>query len=336
MQTGRTLKAPSDRTLNRMVIGAILILVIGIPLVIVLYVADRWVDPGPALVNRQVQTLETAVKADPNNVNVRLQLVGAYIADNRDADALTQLNQVLGIQSNNKSALLARGDLYNRRHDLEPARKDYQAIVDMMKDQEFAAEDREYGSALFGLAQVAIAANKPADAIAPLTTAAQMDGANADVLNLLGVAYLATGDAEKAIPNLRRAIAFVPTGWCEPYQSLSEAYGKQGNADEAAWATAMVDFCQKQPDKAKQALTALVGGPAAADAYLGLGMVAEQQGDRAGAATAYQKVLDRDPSNFNAQAGLSRATEASPAPGDTSTPTPTTPPTGVPASGGNS
>ncbi len=335
MHIARTLRSLSDRTLNRLIVGAILALVIGIPLIGVIYFVDRWVDPGPALVERKVQELEAAVKKSPNNVNTRLQLVGAYVADKRDADALTQLNEVLRIQPNNKTALLARGDLYNRQHDLESARKDYQAIVDMMKGQEFAAMDRELGSALFGLAQVAIAANKPADAIAPLTTALAMDSANADTLNLLGVAYLATGDASKAVQNLRRAVAFVPTDWCEPYQSLSQAYTKLGNAAEAAWATAMVDFCQQQPQKAKQELSALVDGSAAADAYLGLGMVAESQGDREAAASAYRSVLERDPGNFNAETGLARANGASPAPDNAATATPTTVPTPSPTAGGN-
>jgi tetratricopeptide (TPR) repeat protein len=335
MHMARTMKTPSDRTLNRLIRGSILVLVIGIPVFGVVYVMDRWVTPGPTLVERRTQELEAAVKKDPTNVNARLQLVGAYVAGKRDPDALTQLNEVLKAQPNNKTALLARGDLYDRQGNLPAAKNDYQAIVDLMKGQEFAAQDNELESALLGLAQIAITQARPADAIAPLNTALQMDAANADTLNLLGAAYLATGDPKKAVENLRKAVAFVPTDWCDPYVTLAQAYTKLGDAPEAAWATGMVDFCQKQPDKAKQELAALVGGTAAADAYLGLGMIAEVQADAPAAADAYRRVLGLDPGNFNAQAGLARVNAALGSPGDSTSPTPSTPPGTAPAAGGN-
>jgi len=335
------LKAPSDRTLNRLIVGAIAFLVVGTLVVGAIYVSDRWVSPGPTLVERRIQDLEAAVKTSPNNVNARLQLVGAYVAGRRDSDALTQLDEVIRIQPNNKTALLARGDAYSRLGNPSAAKRDYQAIVDLMKGQKFAPEDTELESALLGLAQIAMTEARPADAIANLNSALQIDRANADTLNLLGAAYLATGDAAKAVDSLRKAVTFVPTGWCDPYQTLGKAYTKLGNAEEAAWAGAMVDFCQQRLDQAKQMLSTLVGGKAATDAYLGTGMIAESQGDAAAAVSAYRAVLQRDPGNFNAEAGLARVTEVAPVPSAGASPvTSAAPPTSQPpatssAAGGN-
>lgn len=326
-----TLRNPSDRTINRLIVGAIAFLVVGTLVVGAIYLSDRWVDRGPTMVERRIQDLEAAVKANPNVISTRLQLVGAYVAAGRDPDALTQLNEVVKVQPDSKTALLARGDLYHRAASLDAAAKDYQTIVDIMQGAEFAPEDTELESAFYGLGQIALERKKPADAIGPLTSALKIDGANADTLNLLGSAYLATGVADKAVTVLRQAIAFVPTDWCDPYQTIGQAYTKLGNSAEAAWAAAMAQFCGKQPDVAKQQLQALVNGPAATDAYLGLGMIAEAASDQAGAADAYGKVLARDPSNFNAQTGLSRVT--GPGPATSAHPSPPVP---SPAAGGTS
>ncbi len=129
---------------------------------------------------------------------------------------------------------------------------------------------------------------------------------------------------------LRKAILFVPWGWCDPYTSLAAAYTSLGQPAEAEWAGAAVDACQGRIDQANARLDPLTTGPAATDALLSLGLIAEQDGDRAAAAGYYQKVLDRDQQNFNAQAGLGRVTD----PSTSSTPRPSVPAASA-APGGN-
>jgi tetratricopeptide (TPR) repeat protein len=304
----------SDRYLNRLIVGSILVLLVGIPLLTVVYMSDRWVDRGPTLAERRIQDLESAVRASPNVISTRLQLAGAYTAAGRESDALTQLNEVIKVQPDSKTALLARGDMFHRQGNLDAAAKDYQAIADLVAGTEFAPEDTELEAAFYGLGSIELDRSRPADAVGFLVDALQIDGANADTLYLLGRAYLDTGQSEKAVSSLRTAVAFVPTDWCEPYQALHDAYAKQANAPEAAWAAAMVAFCREQPDAAKRQLESLVSGPAATDAFLGLGMIAESQSDAAAAASAYRQVLARDPGSFNAEAGLSRVVGAAPSP----------------------
>ena len=133
---------------------------------------------------------------------------------------------------------------------------------------------------------------------------------DADTLALVGSSYLATGDTKNAINYLRQALMFVPAGWPDPYTTLAKAYTTAGQPEEAAWAGAMVDFANKDYDKAISELTPLASGPAAADAETGLGLALEGKGDMAGAAGWYRKAVAADPNNFTATSGLGRTTNS--------------------------
>ncbi len=178
MQMARTHKTPNDRTLNRLIVGAILILVIGIPLVGVIYFMDRYVDAGKPFVDRQIATLEETVRQTPNQMNARLQLAGAYRAANRYDDAIAQFTEVLKATAGNdqatgyvKTASLGRADTLRLKGDIAGATKDYQAVVDMMEGQEFAAADTELQSAYYNLGAIDLGQGKATDAIVALTAA---------------------------------------------------------------------------------------------------------------------------------------------------------------------
>ena len=49
---------------------------------------------------------------------------------------------------------------------------------------------------------------------------------DADALYLIGTAYVATGETDKAETTLRAAVAFVPIGWAEPYTAMADAFTK--------------------------------------------------------------------------------------------------------------
>jgi Flp pilus assembly protein TadD len=135
-------------------------------------------------------------------------------------------------------------------------------------------------------------------------TALRIDRADADAMNLLGTAYLANGKPKDAVDVLRRAVAFVPTGWCEPYAGLTTAYTSLGDAAGAGYAGGMVAFCEGRPDEAKAKLQPLTNGAVAVDAMLGLALIAAAEGDIDTATTLYTKVLEKDPENFSAITGL--------------------------------
>jgi tetratricopeptide (TPR) repeat protein len=223
----------SNRTLNRLIVALVAILVVGGLAITALYVSDRWMPHGTTVVDRQTAALEAAVRKEPNNVNARLQLAGAYTAAKRYQDAIDQFNAVLSVQPAYKSALLGRGEAYQAAGTLDKASADFQAVIDMAKGAEFAAEDTELAQAYYSLGAVLIAQDKASEAISPLLAALANNNTDSDTLFLLGEAYVATNQSSKAIEALRGAVSFVPTGWSDPYTTLAKAYTSAGQADEA-------------------------------------------------------------------------------------------------------
>lgn len=336
MMKSKTLKAPSDRSLDRLIVGAILMLAVGVPLVGALYVFDRYVTPPPTIVDQKTAELESAVRETPNNLPLRMRLAGAYMAAARYDEAVTQFDEVLTAADSlkaedvlglTKSAHLGRADAHRLAGDVEAAIYDYRFVVDVAQDGEFANVDVELQAAWFQLGSIALIQERPAEAIEALESALVINETDADTLHLLGRAYMLHGEADKAIESVRRAVLFVPIGWCEPYATLGQAYTALGQAEQATWAAAMTAFCRNDPIDPRPQLQALIGGPAALDALTGLGLIAEIGGDTTAAADWYRQALAMAPDDFTAASGLSRVapieSHASPDPVGT-------PPTTVP------
>ncbi|MEO8557383.1 MAG: tetratricopeptide repeat protein [Actinomycetota bacterium] len=151
----------------------------------------------------------------------------------------------------------------------------------------------------------------PKEAAQQLANAVLINRTDADALYLLGKALIESGDAKSGIDALHLAIALVPTGWCDPYAELSTAYTAQKDTAGAAYAGGMVALCEKRYAEAKTQLTTASSGTNALDAFIGLGLLAEEQGDYTAAADAYGKALAKDPASFAATTGMGRVGGAS-------------------------
>lgn len=125
------------------------------------------------------------------------------------------------------------------------------------------------------------------------------------------------GKHPEAVNTFRKALTFVPTEWCEPYQELKGSYEAQNLREQAAWAEGMNAFCSGDAAGAKAKLKALVDGQAGVDAMLGLGLMAQVERDVEGVKAWYSKALERDPKNMaaiGALAGLGIAPTPAPEP----------------------
>ncbi len=338
MQTTETQGKPrgmSDRTINRLIVGAIVAIVIIVPLIGVIYFLDRSTDPGPSMAQRAVTSAEEAVRKEPNNVTGRLSLATSYLQAERFQDAVTQYAEVLKVVPDHHGALLARGNAYLLLKDDASATKDFEALVAIAKEGEAANADPQLEEAYFRLGEIAFRAGRYEDAIASLAAALKINRTDADAMNVLGAALVQTGKAQDAVDVLTKAIALVPTGWCEPYQNLAGAYTALGKADGAAYANGMVAFCTQQPDVAVAALTPLTTGEFAMEALLGLGQIAESQGDVATAKEMYQKVLAKDPQNANAIFGMQRIAGGAADPHGSAVPAASEAPAASPSTGAN-
>ena len=310
-------RAISDRTVNCLIVALIALLAIGIPVVAVTYYLDRHVDAGPSIAQRAMENAEKAVRDNPNLISARLALASAYAAGKRPADAVSQFGIVLDSESGNRAALLGRADANRELGNLDAASGDYEALIDIAKDEEMAPVDKSLEAAYYGLGAIQLEQDKARDAATNLANALVIDQTDADALDLLGQALIKVGDNPNAIAALRDAVALVPTGWCDPYEHLASAYAAAGDADGVAYANGMVAECENRPDDAIAALEPLVSSAYGRDALVGLGLVAEQRGDANAAADYYRQVYDRDPSDFAAITGLARVGGTVPSPSAT-------------------
>lgn len=302
-----------DKQLNRWIKRLALLLVVGVVAFAAFYAVDRWRPATAPIVDRELTTLEAAVRADPSDVASRGRLADLYYAKQRFADAIAQYTILIDANKEVELASLGRARAYEQTDQYAAAITDYQKVIDIAKEGEMANVDPTLAAAYYGLGAVALEQGRAKDAIDPLTKALAIQRTDADALNAIARAYLQTGQPKLAIDRLTLAVSLVPTGWAEPYRNLETAYGQTGNADMAEWAGAMAAFVDGDTATAEQRLTAIAGGAHALEAAIGLGIVTEAKGDTAAAAEWYRKALAIDPRNMSATLGLGRVAAPSPA-----------------------
>jgi tetratricopeptide (TPR) repeat protein len=309
----------SNRSLRRLVRLLALVLVVVTPLLVAGYLLDQRADAGPTLAERKLAEAEAAVRQHPDEIGLRFSLAAAYLAANRDTDAVAQYDAVLQVEPEHVAALLAKATVLRQGGDHAGAEPMYERIVALRRDGEFAKVDADLQQAYFGLGVIAIQQERFDDAVAALESAIRIDRADADTWHQLALAQLGAGSPTQAVQAERQTVMFIPTEWADPYATMAEAYTALNQPEQAEWARGMVDLVAKEYGAAKEHLLPLVDGPAAADATTGLGLVAEHEGDLDAAVDWYRQALELDPDSITASWGLSRldagGLDASDAPG---------------------
>ena len=294
-----------EGTLDRLIRIGLVVVVVVIGLEGVRYFLD-WRNESPSLLERQLSSAEDAVRAQPSETGLRLRLAEVYRVAERPDDALTQYDEVLKIEPKQSTALVGRGEVLAGEGEHAEAASTFRQVIGAAGGGEFAAVDPQLQTAYYGLGGVLLEQDKAKEATRALRRAVAIEPTDADAWYLLGTAALEAGTPSLAVKALRQAVLFVPAEWCEPYERLSEAYADLNRKPYAEYATAMVDLCEERPDDAARRLRPLTSGPTAVDAMFGLGMAAEAESNRAGAARWYRRVLAVDAGNFNARSNLSR------------------------------
>lgn len=297
-----------DAQLNRWIKRVALLVVVVLVAFVAFYVVDRFRAPAPSLVDRNIATLEEAVRTDPKDIVARGKLADMYFAAERYEDAVGQYSAIIDSGKEIELASLGRAQSYQELGRYDEAKVDYAAVVEIAKDGEMANVDPNLQAAYFGLGAIALAQGKPKDAVEPLESAVAIIRTDADALTALGTAYNQLNESDKALEVLRRAAALVPVGWADPYQEMAKAYTAKGDAGYASWATAM-GLLAAGDDIGAEAALKTITGDAEIDAWIGLAYVAETRGDNATASDWYNKVLDKEPENESALLGLARVRE---------------------------
>jgi len=294
----------SEQTIDRLIRTGLKVVGVGIALVVVAYFLAR-PHAAPSLVDRQIAVGEKAVRASPANVGLRLQLAEVYRTANRPDGALEQYGAVLKVEPN-QTALVGRGEVLAQKGDLSAARQSFEETIGKAGGAEFAHVNPQLEGAYYNLGSVMLKQHQAKEAMLQEQKALKIEPTDADALYVLGTAAVQAGAYDRAVKALQQAVLYVPSGWCEPYEQLANAYRAQHRGPQMEYAGAMVELCEKKPADASRRLARLTSGPVAIDAMLGLGMAAEAESRRASAIRWYRKVLAIDPKNFNARGGLGR------------------------------
>lgn len=298
-------------------------LVIAFVGLIVVFIAVEWwisrppATAAPSQLELAVIEAENAVRDDPNNVDLRVTLADAYAKNDQIDEALDQLDAVLAVQPKHRPALMGKGVLLYRRGDLEEARPYLERVVANSGGGEFASADPQLSFTYYMLGKIASSGGKWQQAVDYFVKAVTIDKGDADSLYALGVAYNELGNAEYAVESFNAALAFVPTGWCEPYEGLLNSYEQIKDEDGVTYASAMVDVCNGGGLGDAESLKSITQTKFALSAFIGLGLAAQNDSDNAAALKWYQKAREIDPTNITANTGIASikaAMSPSPAP----------------------
>jgi tetratricopeptide (TPR) repeat protein len=244
------------------------------------------------------------VREDPNDAVVRLALADSYFAAERYTEAATQYEAVFTIDDKSALALAGLGRSLYSAGDRDGAAAAFQKVVDAA--QEADIRGTLAGAAYFYLGVIKLELLKPDEAIPLLRNAVLIDGADADAVQMLGAAYVATGNYDEALVYLAKAVRFVPN-FVEAYDQMAIAYDGKGQPNEAKYARAMSLFSRERYSDAAKDLEAVTAAlPRFTAAFVGLGQAREKLGQKEAAAAAYNMALSLDPNDFNARGGLVR------------------------------
>lgn len=269
------------------------------------YYMDRRVgSTGPTPIEMQTAQLEQAVRDYPDVIGPRLALGDYYYTGGRFKESAEQYEAALTIDEENILGLWGLGRALVAAGDPEGATVSFQKIIDAAKEADIRGD--LVGAAFFFMGKIALDKGNVDEAIELLKNAVAIDRADADSIYLLGAAYVAKGSYDEALPLLSRAVVFVPD-FSDAYGQMVIAYTGKGLAVEARYAKGMQLFSQGKLSEAAKELEAVIASkPQYAEAFVGLGLVREKQGQRDAAIRAYSQTLQLQPDNFAARYGLVR------------------------------
>ena len=296
----------SEQELRRILRLLIISFVILLAVFAGVYYMGHRVESTPSIPDQSVTKAEAAVKESPNDISARLQLAAVYARFGRADDALTQFNEILTAQPKNRAALLGVGAMLSKKGDFAGAKDQYTKFIKSSGKAEFSAADPQLEQAYYSLGIANLSLNDVPGATKALQSALGIDKTDADAWFSLGEAQSRAGKYKDAADSYSEALAFVPSGWCDPFSGLENAYSKLSDADGVIFAKGMKAICEGSGSDGTQELSTLTKGKYQLPALLGLGLAAENDGNSEMAIEYYTKATQVDPSNITARTALAR------------------------------
>jgi tetratricopeptide (TPR) repeat protein len=266
------------------------------------YYWDRYVHPGDVSALEQgVQSLESAIRQDSQDPEVRVVLAEHYLSQRRYEEALDQVQAVLSVYPEHEGALLVASLAHVRMGQPDAALEPLQRFVTLRQDRPLAGTDVALEAAYYFLGESLMQLKRPDDAIPILEAALRITPTDADALYQLGSAYQASGQPGLAVDRYHRASRLVPD-FTAVYEGLIESYSALEQSQHVVYAEGMRAWCLEDYDTARDRLERAARSlPDFAPAQMGLGLVYEGLGQFSAALAALDRALEIDPGDYAAQ-----------------------------------
>lgn len=328
------------RPLDAAIIGlAVVVIGLGAYLGISVWAQNR-ADVSATPASRAIDALSQKVRQDPNNIAVRMQLAQAFSVAGRDQDAIRQYELVLKINDTFVPALSGLGFTALRNKDWKTGEGYFRRVVSLMEGTEDRPSNASLETAYFYLGTALMEQKKYEEAIGTFKAAIRMRRDASDSHYALAKCYQKINVMDGYREELKLTLLFDPAmpeanydygqlllkdgdvaGAAEHFRtSVNEAPGvklPQEALESLGDADARLATAQKlQADGAlKKALVearvAVALDPDSVEARLLLAGLFEKTKQPEKAADAYRGVLDVDPGNAQARAGLKRVDSGS-------------------------
>jgi tetratricopeptide (TPR) repeat protein len=310
LEKERLLRVPllSDRIFGRAIRVMLVLAVVSTVAVVVYGLRDRFFTSSESLIQHETQRLEQVLQEEPENLQARIALGNAYIADGRYQEAIDQLNQALELSGdeNHRGILMGLAFAYMGSGDTAEAIEYFSRVAEISEGAGPIARDRVLETAYYYLGKMALEDGRADEAVEFLKKAVGVERSDADALYLLGKAYEAQANYGDAAEVYKLALAFVPD-YIEAYEGLARAYEAQGEPERANYARAMITLFTGEPAEAADRLQQVAASVTDdADLFWGLGLAYERIGQQDKALEAYRQAVSLRDDHLLAQDGLRR------------------------------
>ncbi len=166
---------------------------------------------------------QQAARLGPGRFDVQYNLAVALAASGAPDRAIEHLRQAVEIEPGTAEAHYRLADLLRRQNQLEPAIAAYCRAIECRVDYVQARRD---------LAIALLSQHRSREALVQLRWLRDRLGGQADLYNLMGIAWKQIGNLDEAIASYRQALEIDPAYYLA-HNNLANALAAQGNVNEA-------------------------------------------------------------------------------------------------------
>lgn len=272
----------------------------------VYYYFDRYSHSNQAVVEYQLENIETTVREHPQSAELRVAAANYYLESGLVKQSIQQSEQALSIEPNNQGALVLLASAYQKSGNLDDAIDRLNRVVELNRDNPLAKIDPRLEAVHYTLGTLYSQQGRYDDARAALKLALEINSTDADAHYALGMIYQKQDQPALAIKSFQEALRFAPD-YLEVYEGLTTSANVLGDSAQAKYAGAMVLLLKGQAATAATQLEEVIAqSPETKRAYYALGLADEKIGKRDQAIQALAEFVKSYPNDIAAQQALGR------------------------------